>query len=118
LKQLLDIFGFKNIFDFDTVVKKDDELEKKMKDSKMIEYNNYKKIMNDFNKKIQKGNDEDKDQFALNKFILLVDAILHDFGVRLESIERRIRVGHKRPRLFEYKLTENKQSIKSIVDRY
>jgi hypothetical protein len=116
LKQLLDIFGFKNIFDFDTVVKKDDELEKKMKNSKMIEYNNYKKIMNDFNKKIRIEDSEDK--FALNKFIMLADSILYDFGIRLESIKKQIRIGHKRPYIFEYKLIEDKQNIKSIVDRY
>jgi hypothetical protein len=118
LKKLLEVYGFKNIFDFDTIIIKDDKLVDKMKESKMIEYENYKIIISDFNKKIQKEGGKEKDGFAVNKFIVFSNCILYDFGVKLNSCKKQIRLNNKRLYKIEYQLYEDKQNIKKIINMY
>ena len=116
LKKILNIYGFRDIQDFDKVVKKDDELVKRMKDSKMIEYKNYKQILNDFDKRLYK--DEKENRFSLDRFTIFVNCILNEYGVQLKRTKKQIRQNNTRTREYTYKLREDIKNICLYISRF
>ena len=53
LNKILKVYGFKGLFDFETVVEKDEAMEERIKKSKLLQFTEYKKLMQTFGKRIQ-----------------------------------------------------------------
>lgn len=103
INKILQIYGFNNIYDFDTVVVKTDALINRMKDSKLIEYNNYKAILTDFDKRILK---EKNSIFTVAKFTKFANCLLNDFGLKLNIITKQIKKNKKITKLYKYNLIQ------------
>ena len=80
LNIILKVYGFGGIFDFETVVEKDEKMETRMRESRLLEGVEYGKLMMCFVKRQQM---KEREKFSLNKFIMISDMILNDFGVGL-----------------------------------
>ena len=116
LRKILDIYGFRDILDFDKIVKKDDELIKRMKDSEIIIYKNYKAILSDFNKKMYK--DEGENRFSLDRFTKFVNCILNEYGVRINTTIKQIKKNKIVTKTRTYSLFENIKQIYCYINRY
>ena len=54
LSELLKVFGFKGINDFNTTIERDDNLVKRMENSGFMKYTKYKDVMEAFGKRMRK----------------------------------------------------------------
>ena len=114
LNKILDTFGFKNPLDFKSTITTDYKLLKKFEDSKIIETENYRKMMMTFNKRILSKDD----RYDLKKFIKICNCILNEFCIVLcQNRMRRTEYGQKTC-CYEYKLTENIKYLKQIIENY
>ncbi len=104
LKQVLDVYGFKNMFDFDTVVQKDDAMLKRMQESKLLDATEYDNLALCFGRKDRQTK---KGQFSLNKYSKLAGVILSEFGIGLKITRKNLTAGYK----YMYKLVENVQGV-------
>jgi len=116
LNDILDVFGFKSLMDFNTVVELTDSLREKMKNSKLIDKANYSYILKVFNKQIQSKDLEGK--FEVNKFIKFCNCILNEFGFKIDSNSKQNRVNSIRKWSFMYYIIENLIDIVSIINKY
>ena len=110
---ILNVFGFKNLFDFETEVTKDDVMEERMKKSNLLDPKEYESIVTVFGKRdLQKQ----KDNFNIAKFIKLSDSMLNEFGIGLQKKRKRVRKNDKnnKHRVYYYKLYEVKNNIKKL----
>lgn len=103
INKILGIYRFNSIADFNTVVKKDDELVKRMKDSKLLKYKNYKQILTDFNKRLQRN--DKKSTFSLDRFTNFVNCVLNEYGIKVNTTRKQIRLlNNVRTREYTYNL--------------
>lgn len=111
LNIILKIFGFNHLFDTETIIERDNQIEKKMENSKLLEWENYQKIMTFFGKKSKK---KENSGFNYSSFVKLSDIILNNFGMTLECIKKLIRESGQRKYVTKYKLTEQRKGIKTV----
>ena len=78
LNIILKVYGFAGIFDFETVVEKDEKMETRMRESRLLEGVEYEKLMMCF---VKRQRMKIKNRFCLNDYIMISDMILNDFGV-------------------------------------
>ena len=116
LRTILNIYGFRDILDFDKVVNKDDELVKRMKDSKLTDYENYKQILNDFDKRLQR--DDKKSTFSLDRFTKFVNCVFNEYGIRVNTKIKQIKKNKIVTKLYMYNLNEDVKYLNVYVLRY
>ena len=114
LNNILNIFGFKGLLDFDTKVEFNKELEKKMIDSGLLTKVNYSRMMRTFGKQ-ERANEMDGN-FEKNKFMKLCNCIVNEFGMNINSKEtKRKQIKKVRTRTYEYCINEELPNIYSIL---
>lgn len=110
---LVEIYGFRSLFDFENVVTKDIGMEKRMESSKFFEWDTYKLIMACYGKRICRSNKNCI--FSVSAFVILSKAILGDFGVNLNSNKRLIKKSGKCKWTHYYKLTAKYIEFKHLM---
>lgn len=115
LTTLLGIYGFDNIFDFNTKIIKDDALEQKMKDSKLLDKENYTELMKVYGKKIRA---EHKIGFCVDKFTIMTNSVLNEYGINIESTRKQIKKNNQRTWIYTYQLQEERTNIQLLCSRY
>lgn len=115
LNKILKVYGFKNIFDFNTIVEKDEAMEKRFTDSSLLIYDNYIKMMQFFEKKIQKEDTKNLDRG--DKITKLANAVLNEFGISIISIYNRPTINGKQIRQYKFHLSEAKQKLKYTIEK-
>jgi hypothetical protein len=113
LKQILIIYGFGDIFDFETIITKDDKVEKRMKDSELLT-SKYADLMHCFDKKMR----QKQDKFSISQFTRLSESILNDFGIGLKCGSKRIQEDNEKRTIITYKLKETKKLLRKTCDLY
>lgn len=114
LHKILKVYGFKHLFDFETIAEKDDNMETRMKCSNLLDATEYEKIMLCFGKR-KRGN---INEFSLSKYVMVSDVILNDFGIGLQSSRNRLQLNNDRVYIIHYKLYEDKKCIASIIYKW
>ena len=112
LEKILKVYGFNGIFDFETIVEKDDAMEKRMMTSGLLEWDNYEKLMKCYGKRIQ-GN-KLKNKFSVNLFTKLCDAILNEYGIGIKCKKKCIRNKNKFIYNIRYNLIETRQNVARV----
>lgn len=116
LNDILEVFGFKSLMDFDTVVELTDTLRKKMNNSKLLDKANYSNILKIFNKQIQSRDVEGK--FEVKKFIKFSNCILNEFGFAISNKEKKTKKHGKDIRYYTYFLISHANDIINIILKY
>ena len=114
LTMILDLFGFKHLFDFETKCISDEEHYKKLEESDMNDYETYKNIMTTFDKRMLKEDNE----FGRNKIIKMCKCVLNEYGVDLEINCIKKRQDTDFLRIYEYKLCCNMTFLIETLDKY
>ena len=115
-KDILNLFGFKKMTDFETKVELTDELRKKIKTFYVIKsYKEYSKMMGIFRKRIQK--DKEDDIFDLNKAMKIFNCILSDYGIKIETIKKHTRT-KEYPYTYLFSLNININFLGTILKNY
>lgn len=112
LNMVLKIYGFDNLFDTKQI-QKDDLIEKRMKDSGLLDFQNYQKLMQCFEKRIQS---KEHNVFSVKKYTDLTDMILNEFGFTIKSQKKRVREGEKRKYDVTYCLEEFRKGISMFIN--
>jgi len=113
VKKILTVYGFDNLFDFETVAEKDGEMEQRMKDSKLLDWDTYTKMMNCFGKRMYRN--KEKNTFSVSSFVILSNSIFYEFGVGIISTKKRIRKNGTLAYKFLYSLTVNRSGLKNLI---
>ena len=111
LNKILRVYGFAGIFDFETVVEKDEKMETRMRESRLLEGVEYDKLMMCFVKKKQM---KIINKFTLSKFIMISNMILNDFGVGIKSSRKQKQNNNNRVYVIKYKLIITKRGVNQI----
>ncbi len=111
--QLVQVYGFKNLYDFDTTVTKDDEMEDRMRKSQFLQWDTYVKIMMTFNKRMHRTKEDNK--FSVSAFIMLSDALFGDYGVELISSKYLKRSNGERNWIYDYNLAFARIGIDHLI---
>lgn len=115
VNQLVNIYGFKNLFDFKTTVTKNKEMEQRMKSSELLEWGNYEELMKCFGKRMHRNKKDNC--FSVSAFIMLSCAMFGEYGIDLVSDRHRKRKGHKLFWINTYKLMWDKTGIGKMVKK-
>ena len=113
LNKILKVYGFKNLFDFDSVVEKDENMEGRMKQSKLLESPNYEILMKCFGKRMYK--EKGASMFSIKGFTILSDAILNEFGVGIKPTKKRKRDGDRLFYRIKYGLVEIRNGLTALI---
>lgn len=114
--RILKIYGFKDLLDYDTIIKDDEELTKKIKDSKILdERDNIRKLLEKTLYNYTECKPHEKLTIKLNK---IANMIFNNFGINIISSYSRPRINGKQVRLYEYKLENGKHNAKEFILRY
>ena len=116
LNTILNFFGFKNLLDDETIVKSDDDLKNKMKNSEFLIKANYSILMKTFNKRERANEIEGK--FQTDKFIKICNCVLNEFGFKIENSFVNTKINRKSCRKYSYFLRENMKNIINIIKKY
>lgn len=116
LNKILNIFRFKGLLDFETKVESNEELEKRMIDSKLLIKANYSKMMKTFGKQEQKKDLEGK--FEKDKFTKLCNCIMNEFGFKIQSERKQKKCKKIQSWLYNYRINENMINMLNILDCY
>lgn len=116
LNYILDIFGFKSLLDFDTVVESSDTLNNKMENSKLMDKVYYSKMMKVFNKQEQAKDMDGK--FKKDKFTKKCNCILNEFGFKIDSNRQSAKEKGKTIWNYQYYISEHMMNIISILYKY
>lgn len=111
--QLIAVYGFKGLFDFKTTVQKDEEMEKRMKDSNFLKWDNYVKIMMCFGKRMYREKEDNK--FSINAFVVMSEALFSEFAVELKCQKHRKQKNKEIKWIFDYKLSLQRIGIEQLV---
>ena len=93
---------------FTPQIQKDDLIEKRMKDSGLLDFQNYQKLMQCFEKRIQS---KEHNVFSVKKYTDLTDMILNEFGFTIKSQKKRVREGEKLFYQITYNIEEARKGI-------
>ena len=115
LNKILKVYGFTGVFDFETVVEKDDKMETRMKDSKILEGGEYDKLMACFGKRPYKEKGQSK--FSVNGFVIVSDAILNEFGVGIKTTKKHVMINKQRMYKTKYKILEIYKHIQQFIKK-
>lgn len=118
MEEILKLFCFKGMLDFETSVELTEELRKKIMESNFTNYNYYKDLMITFNKTIQKKSKENIKEVELRNLIKTLNSILYEFGIKIESAKQRKRNNKKQIWTFVYKLNTNIIYLEEILKNY
>ena len=117
LNKILDTFGFKGPMDFEIVITSNDELFKKFEESRIIETESYKKMMNIFGKRVKNA----KNDFDLNIFIRVCNSILNEFCIEIQSKKCKKTLNYKEKLFsyyYKYKLIHCYKYLDTILCKY
>lgn len=113
IDELAKVYGFKSLFDFDTEVTKDTEMEDRMRKSQFLKWDIYVKIMVCFSKRMYRTKEDNK--FSVSAFIMLSDALFGDFAVKLICHKHRARIEGKLKWIYNYKLSFDRIGIDHLI---
>ena len=117
LNKILNIFGFKSLLDNETIVKSDNELEKKMINSGFLIKSSYSILMKTFNKRERAKEFDGK--FETKKFIKICNCVLNEFGFTIFGKEmERTQKKYVRKRNYIYSIIESMENITEIINKY
>lgn len=108
LETILKVYGFNGLND-DAETEKDDVMETRMKNSKLLEWDNYRKLMMCFGKRLLQ---KEKNKFTVAKFTKISDSVLNEFGMGLKSTRKQKRCNEGRIYIIKYKLIETRNGSK------
>lgn len=111
LKELLKVFGFRSLTDFNNVVERDNKMIKRMEKSGFMEKKKYDMVVTVFGKRNLKQNSK----FSINIFIKFTDSILNEFGVKLTCNKKRIKYKKKLFWEYKYQLMEERNGIGKLA---
>lgn len=112
INKFVQIYGFKNLFDFKTFVIKDTEMEQRMNDSELLKQDKYVELMKCFGKRCYKKN---TNVFSVGAFIILSSAIFGEYGIKLICNRHNVKKNRKVTWIHRYKLGWDKSDIGSII---
>ncbi len=113
IDRLVGVYGFKSLFDFDTNVVKDTEMEKRMRDSKFLEWDTYKAVMMCFNKRMTVTKEDNR--FSVSAFVILTDSLCMEYGVKLCCHKQRIKKNGELKWIYNYQLLMERIGIKHLL---
>lgn len=112
LLDILNLFGFKGLNDFDTKIELNDEIRKKIMDYEPVKiYTEYEKMMGIFHKRKRTNKIYN---FEFGKNITILSCILNEFGIKLESKRKHTRSIDT----YIYYIKENMIKLREILHKY
>jgi hypothetical protein len=121
-KQIINIFGFTQLYDFETSVVRDDAMEERLNKSGMLEWTTYRNVMACFERRIRMQDDDIDVNQQKNKkvnmrlFMLVAESILNDFGLGLIRRRRQMQINGARKWCYVYNIIPTRNGVKCIVD--
>ena len=114
--EIINLFGFTDVLDFETEITASDIFFKKLMSSKFTDFEKYKEVMEIFEKKIKFKNELKTEKYGieLKHLIRMFNIILNEFGIKIESNRKKIT---SIKWMYKYKLNNSMYKLKDIIEK-